>query len=167
VASRVRPGSLEYQKITFAVIAGDPVALPTPVIGEIFYGLFREDKRRPEFLHHARWLQSLLEDRIVESLPVTTDVAILAAEILAALPVPGARRPGDSRSKAEDRVSWHADILIAATAFVHGYDLMTRNVKDFERIPAAMPTDAPGDALQVHPPTSRDLRWGQHSWRRP
>jgi len=49
------------------------------------------------------------------------------------------------------------DILIAATAFVHGYDLMTLNVKDFERIPAAMPTDAPGDALQVHPPTSRTV----------
>jgi len=134
------------------VIAGDPVALPTPVIGEIFYGLFREGARRPEFLHHARWLQSLLEDRIVESLPVTTDAAILAAEIRVTLPIPGDRRLAGSRSKAADRVSWHADILIATTAFVHGYDLMTRNMKDFERISAAMPTDAPGDALQVRRP---------------
>lgn len=68
------------------------------------------------------------------------------------MPVPGGRRPGVSRSKAEERVSWYADILIAATAFVHGYDLMTRNTTDFQRIAAAMPTDSPGDALQVHQP---------------
>jgi len=126
--------------------------LPTPVIGEIFDGLFREGKRRPEFLHHAQWLQGLLDDRIVESLPVTATAAILAAEIRVALPVPGGRRPGSSRSKAEERVSWYVVILVAATAFVHGYDIMTRNTADFERISAVTQTDSPGDVLLAHRP---------------
>jgi len=143
---------VEFNQVALAVIRDDPIALPSPVLGEIFYGLFREGRRRPEFVNQALWLKSLIDDSIVTVLSLNADAAILAAEVRSRVPFPGRRGAGAQRSRAEDRVAWYADILIAATTFVHGRDLVTRNVRDFLRLAAAIPVDNPADALGVAEP---------------
>lgn len=46
------------------------------------------------------------------------------------------------------------DLFIAATAWVHGYDIVTYNVDDFTRIAALLPSSDPETTLEVRHPES-------------
>ncbi|MGH3647116.1 MAG: type II toxin-antitoxin system VapC family toxin [Micromonosporaceae bacterium] len=90
--------------------------LSVMTVGEIARGITRlvarGDHRQAAVLE--TWLDQIVEDFDRRILPVTIDVA----------------REWAAQSPA--RVAPVADALIAATAKVHGWTLVTRNVKDFE-----------------------------------
>ena len=70
----------------------------------------------------ARIVQRILP--LVHWLPVDQAVVLAAADLGAAL-----RRSGQP-------IDW-ADLMLAATASVHGLAVVTRNVRHFERVPGA------------------------------
>ncbi|MEM7536293.1 MAG: type II toxin-antitoxin system VapC family toxin [Chloroflexota bacterium] len=80
---------------------------------EIRYGLAWRPKPKIE-----RWFDSFLQTRC-EILPITPEIAHHAGQLRGQLASKG-------------RVHGQADILIASTAAIHNYTIVTRNVKDFE-----------------------------------
>ncbi len=46
------------------------------------------------------------------------------------------------------------DLFIATTAWVHGYDVVTHNVDDFQTIASMLPSRDPGTALAIYRPES-------------
>jgi predicted nucleic acid-binding protein len=85
-------------------------------------------------------------------LPLTAEAAEIAGELRAqqAFPPTSTRRRKGSRG--EQHVAWIMDLFIAATVWVHGYDLVTRNVGDFERIAELLPAaDAESRLHVIHP----------------
>ena len=90
----------------------DDLALSAITVEEVFYGLAARPSPRIE-----RWLASFI-DRRCRVLNVTAAIARHAGVLRGQL---AAR--GKTRSQ--------ADMLIAATAAVHGISLATRNVRDF------------------------------------
>jgi len=91
----------------------DPVSVSAVTVEEIFYSLSWSPNAAVQ-----RWLERYFLER-ADVLPVTAKIARLAGDLRGAL-----RSRGKVRSQ--------ADMLIAATAAVHGLTLATRNVHDFE-----------------------------------
>ncbi len=89
------------------------LAISTVTVEELLFGLTW--KPRPRI--HA-WVERFLEVRCVV-LDVSEPVARLAGEMR-------------GRLQAAGQVWSQADMLIAATARIHGLPLVTRNVRDFE-----------------------------------
>lgn len=87
--------------------------LSTITVEEIHFGLAWKDNRRIR-----QWFELFLQQHC-EILPVTSAIARQAGEWRGLFQV-----RGETRSQ--------ADMLIAATAAVHGLPLVTRNTKDFE-----------------------------------
>lgn len=72
------------------------------------------------------WLRDQIDAGLVEVLPFDDRAAEVAGVLRAAMPTPPSTvRRSSERSKAETRVAWMLDIQTAATAFVHGYDLVS------------------------------------------
>ena len=91
------------------------VVLSVITVEELAYGIARApSSQRPKL---ARWLDEVL-DSAVQTLAVTEAIARAAGELRAA------------RESAGRRVA-QADMLIAATALIHGLTLATRNARDF------------------------------------
>jgi predicted nucleic acid-binding protein len=101
--------------------------MPSVVISEVVFGLDRTGLREPRALTHKNWLLDLIERTVV-------------------VPTAGRRREG---SRGEQRVGWIMDLFIGATVWVHGYDLVTRNLRDFERIAALLPSPDADSRLLV------------------
>ena len=94
----------------------EDVAMSLVTIGEIYEGIYYgRDPHKAEAIFH----QFL---RLAETLPLTHTIMQRFARIRGEL-----RRKG--------QIIGDFDILIAATAIQHNLTLMTRNLKDFERIP--------------------------------
>ena len=99
----------------FASVSADELFLSVLVVGEIRQGvtrLARRDKAQAETFEH--WLDQLVEaygDRIA---PITSDVAQMWGCLNVPDPLPV------------------VDGLLAATALVHGWTLVTRNIDDVE-----------------------------------
>jgi toxin FitB len=97
----------------FASVPADQLFLSVLVVGEIRQGIERLARRDPAQAEiFERWLSRLVsvyQDRIV---PVTADVAEAWGRLNVPDPVPV------------------VDRLMAATALVHGWTLVTRNVGD-------------------------------------
>ena len=91
------------------------VAVSVITVEELAFGVSRAPANRR--LKLARWLESMVS--IVEVLDVTAPIARAAGELRAT-------RESAGRPVAQ------ADMLICATALVHGLTLATRNVDDFE-----------------------------------
>jgi len=89
------------------------VSVSTVTIEEIHYGLSWSPNEAVQ-----RWFDRFFAER-VDVLPVTAQIA---------------RRAGGFRGtlRARGRIRSQADMLITATAAVHGLSLVTRNVRDFE-----------------------------------
>ena len=81
-------------------------------IDEIAFGMTRRPNARLQ-----EWFDSFLQRHTI--LPVTTNIARRAGELRAQLQVKG-------------QVRTQADMLIAATAQLHGLAVVTRNLRDFE-----------------------------------
>ncbi|HUN78315.1 MAG TPA: hypothetical protein VMU32_05295, partial [Solirubrobacteraceae bacterium] len=99
------------------------------------------------------WLRDQVDSGLVEVLPFEVRAAEVAGALRAAMPTPpsGGRRSRD-RSKAESRVAWVLDIQIAATAFAHGYDLVSAD-EHHRHIAERLAVLAPGaPALSVTAP---------------
>jgi toxin FitB len=113
----------------FASVPASDLFLSVLVIGEIRQGIERLVRRDPEqAATFERWLDRLVHiygDRIV---PVTTDVAEAWGKLNVPDPVPV------------------VDGLLAATALVHGWTLVTRNMGDVvgTRVRLLDPFAAPG-----------------------
>ena len=90
-------------------------------LGEIERGIEKKRKTEPEFAqeltHWLENLQRLYGDRI---LPITPNIARKWGQLSAQLNHDG------------------ADLLIAATALVHGLSVATRNVRHFEKAKVAL-----------------------------
>lgn len=89
------------------------VYLSTVTIEEIYYGL--EWKPNPRVLE---WFNDFVDERC-EALPVSAEIARASGTLRGHFQARGITRQ-------------QADILIAATAAVHGLTLVTRNVADLE-----------------------------------
>ena len=87
--------------------------LSVVTLEEIFYGLAWKPNLRVR-----AWFEAFLADRC-QVLPITAEIATRCGQLRGELMARGAVRS-------------QADMLIAATAQVHGLTIITRNVRDFE-----------------------------------
>lgn len=127
-AARLRPESavLDYVCERRSDGAG-PVAFSASTVFEIVRGL-RQAASTGNAAAGAQldWLRDQIDAGVVEVLPFDDRAAEVAGVLRADTPTPPAmRRRSRERSKAESRVAWMLDIQTAATAFVHGYDLVS------------------------------------------
>lgn len=136
------PGTDAFAHVVERHRAGEPVSSTAPSLHEVVYGWSRRDDQRARA--SLRVLLEAVVAGVVLVLPLTAEAAILAGRLRAAGREPPAARPGDGRTKAERRMSWRMDMLIAATAYVHGRGVATTNGGDFERIAALLRQAAPG-----------------------
>lgn len=105
----------------FAATAEDSLFLSVLVLGEIRQGIARKRRRDPRSATHLEvWLNGIettFGDRLLE---VDSAVADVWGRLNAVRPLPV------------------ADGLLAATAIVHGFTLVTRNTDDFARVRVAL-----------------------------
>ncbi len=90
-----------------------PINLSAVTVDEIYFGLTRRPNTRI-----LTWFETLLTTKC-RVLPVTVEIAKLAGQLRGQLSVKG-------------QVRTQADMLIAATALVYGFTLVTRNERDFQ-----------------------------------
>ena len=109
--SRARP----VVRVVDWVSEQSTLAISVVSIEEMTFGIARTKGARRANLE--KWLDLLLDSK-VELLDVTTAIARAAGELRA-------RHVGVGRNVAQ------GDMLIAATAVVHGLAIATRNVRDF------------------------------------
>jgi predicted nucleic acid-binding protein len=89
------------------------IHLSVITLDEIYFGLAWKDNQRIR-----QWFEYFLQQHCIV-LPVTAAIARFAGELRGSLQTKGQTRT-------------QADMLIAATAVIHGFPLVTRNIKDFE-----------------------------------
>lgn len=98
---------------------GEPIALAAITASELLVGVERADTLE------RRGRRELLVEAILREVPVLPfDIAV--ARIHAPLVV---------RLVTSGRKIGESDVLIAATALAHGYEVLTDNLRDFERVP--------------------------------
>lgn len=116
VVSELRAKRPHPEFVTFwASFNADRAYLSVVTIGELEYGGVKLRRRDPEAATPLDdWLVDIRAEFANRILPVTTEVATRWGALIAKRPQPA------------------ADALIAATASVHGYTVITRNVADFE-----------------------------------
>jgi len=103
-------------KVRAWLASRDQVALSVISIEELVFGIERAPIARRQRL--AAWFDELL-DNVATVAEITSAIARAAGELRA-------RRTRVGRPVAQ------ADMLIAATALVHGWTIATRNIADFE-----------------------------------
>jgi len=146
------PDTPAYEAVLAAVGEGPPIGVPTAVLSEITYGISRFAGRNAALLDAQAWLGGLFDDGLLTALPLTASGAEVAGELRAERHVPPSGGPGRKSPKTERRVGWVLDLLIASTAWVHGYDIVTRNLRDFECIAELLPAPDEDSRLLVSEP---------------
>jgi predicted nucleic acid-binding protein len=124
-AARLRPESavLAYVRERRREGAG-PVAFSASTFFEIVRSLRKAGG--PAAGAQLLWLRDQIDAGLVEVLPFDDRAAEVAGVLRVDVPTPPSTvRRSRERSKAETRVAWMLDIQTAATAFVHGYDLVS------------------------------------------
>ena len=105
----------------FAATPEESLYLSVLVLGEIRQGIERKRKRDPQAAHHIEvWLNGLEANFADRLLDVDSAVADVWGRLNADRPMPV------------------ADGLLAATAIVHGFTVVTRNTDDFARVRVAL-----------------------------
>jgi predicted nucleic acid-binding protein len=123
------------------------------VLSEVTYGAHSGAIRNPKLLTQLDWFLALTA-AAMRALPLNADAAELAGELRARQPLPPTgrrRRPGQ---RSEQRIGWIMDLFITATAWVHGYDVVTYNVDDFSAIAGLLPSADPENTLRILQPDS-------------
>ena len=116
VAETRRPTPNPHVMRWFASVAGDELYLSVMVLGEVRQGIERLRSRDPERAStFETWIDTLERDYADRIVPVSAEVADEWGRLNAPAPLPV------------------VDCLLAATAKVHGWTLVTRNRKDVER----------------------------------
>lgn len=114
---RAHPGVMAW----FASVEGSQLYLSVLVVGEINQGVARLARRDPrQAAVYDAWLGKLRREFADRVLPVTEEIALEWGRLNAGDPLPV------------------VDGLLAATALVHGFTLVTRNVGDFARTGVAV-----------------------------
>jgi predicted nucleic acid-binding protein len=152
LVSRLVPASPAYDAVLAAAESGAPVGVPTPVLAEVSYGVARSAARLPALIETHAWLGELIASGLLVALPLTAVAAEVAGELRAHARIPPAGSARRGRAKAEQRVGWVMDLMIAATTWVHGYDIVTRNARDYERIAELLPVGDRGIRFAVVAP---------------
>jgi predicted nucleic acid-binding protein len=99
-----------------ATVPGDQLYLSVLVVGEIRQGIERLRPRDPKRATvYEAWLATLAADYADRIVPITTDVAETWGRLNTPDPLPV------------------IDGLLAATAIIHGWTLVTRNTRDVAR----------------------------------
>jgi predicted nucleic acid-binding protein len=152
-AARLRPESPVLDHAREHRRAGEPIAFTATTLKEISHGLHKAATAGTRGAGaQLRWLRDQIDAGLIDVLAFDDRAADVAGALRAAIPTPpSTRRPRD-RSKPEHRVAWILDIQIAATVFVHGYDLLTADAHHTilaTRLAMLAPT-AP--TLHIHPP---------------
>ena len=123
-AARLRPDSPELEYVTTRWQQGDPVAFTASTLNEVSYGLRKA--ARPAADAQLAWLADQITAGLIDVLPFEHRAADIAGALRLRIPTPPpATKRSKSRSKADNRVAWIMDLQVAATVFVHGYDLLS------------------------------------------
>lgn len=124
-AARLRPESAVLAHVRERLREGaGPVAFSASTFFELARGL--RNAGGPAAGAQLLWLRDQIDVGLVEVLPFNDRAAEVAGVLRADAPTPPSTvRRSRERSKAESRVAWTLDIQTAATAFVHGYDLVS------------------------------------------
>jgi predicted nucleic acid-binding protein len=127
VLRRVKPGSESYRVLLYEARVSRHFGLPLPALFEMSRGAFLA--KNPRLVANVNWVTSLLapdsrRERIQVLEPLTPDpkTFLVAGQIHAAVEPPRKRRTGTPERRA---LAWYQDILIAATAWACGFDLVT------------------------------------------
>ncbi len=107
VKLRPNQGVLEWSKTITSI------TVSAITVEEIIYGL----TAKPNFRIQV-WFENLLKNDCVV-IPISSEISQYSGHLRGKL-----RQQGKPRTQ--------ADMLIAATAYVHGITLVTRNIKDFQ-----------------------------------
>ena len=102
-----------------AVLAGPPFALASITASELLAGVYRADST-PRQQRRLEYVEAVLGGITV--LPFDLNVARTHARLFAELAASG-RQIGPN------------DLIIAATALTYGYDVLTHNLRHFDRVP--------------------------------
>lgn len=118
IASELRKSSCHPNvSAWFDSVHGTDKHLSVLTIGELMHGIERISLRndRRQAAHLQDWVNALLREYGSRIVPVTTEIALTWGRLLARHPLPP------------------VDALLAATAMVNDWTLVTRNVKDVGR----------------------------------
>jgi predicted nucleic acid-binding protein len=101
--------------------------LPLPTLFEASRGAFL--RKNPKLLANVNWLTGLLARdpsrgriQVLEPLTPTQETFVVAGQIHAIVELPRKKRVGTPETRA---LAWYQDILVAATAWACGFDLVT------------------------------------------
>ena len=142
VYSRVASGSRLARVVEARARAQQPIAIAAPTWSEVVGG-FVAAERRGQATSRLRaahvWQRNAIADGLVRVLP---------------LDEPAARALGILRGRASPNrsTSWAFDAAIAATCWVNGYAVVTRNRADFDELASMIATHIGGAALSVVAP---------------
>ncbi len=142
VLSRAAPGSMLARFVEARAAAREPIAIAAPVWSEVVTGAEAAARRgrMTPWMHAAfRWQRNAIADGLVRVLP---------------LDEPAARALGILRGRASPNrsTSWAFDAAIAATCWVNGYAVVTRNRADFDALAEVIATHIGGEPLLVTGP---------------
>ncbi|HEY1244976.1 MAG TPA: PIN domain-containing protein, partial [Hyphomicrobiaceae bacterium] len=100
-------------------MAGEQIALASITASELLHGMWRADSAE------RRARREALIEAILATIPIVPfdlPVARIHAELWAQLTMTG-------------RMIGAHDLIIAATALTHGYDILSENIREFGRVP--------------------------------
>jgi predicted nucleic acid-binding protein len=142
VLSRVAPGSPLARFVEARAAAREPIAIAAPAWSEVVNGAEsarRRGRMTPWMDAAFRWQRTAIADGVVRVLP---------------LDEPAARTLGILRGRASSNrsTSWAFDAAIAATCWVHGYAVVTRNRADFDELAELIAKHIGGEPLLVTGP---------------
>ncbi len=122
VLSELRKPSPSIQVLDwFSSVSEEHLFISSITLGEINCGINKldEGKRKNDLI---TWLNKVEESFKYQTFPIESNIALKWGELTASVSKKGIALPA-------------LDGLIAATAYIHGAILVTRNTKDFDFIP--------------------------------